>query len=196
MKPLMITCMLAASPALAICPVADDLNTGGILALEDNGTRHVFRSIGNSVVAAEAETVEGSQYRDLLAHGFHILQMADIVDGTIDADSIVNIAFPSAAQDLPVPEENGSWSVKTAITDTFGFYVEEQSHSWGQKITLTIAECTYDVIPAKVTLRDDLDIEITEGIYYFPDLGISLVHSYLEETFSENYSYIGIEALR
>lgn len=196
MKPLMIAALMAATPALADCPTGADLATG-IRITETDGTVQVYQQAGPGVVQVDLTWPDGSRSRNLLARGTHVLQLADIENGSLLPDSIVNTAYPVGAADLPLPTPNGRWDVQTTVRGYGEIYREDQSQRWGPLAKFTIGACSYAVLDGKVTYTSDDDFVITEGIYYFTDLGIGLLYSYDDtETDPDTYTFRSIEAVR
>ena len=118
-------------------------------------------------------------------------------DGRLVPDSVVNTAYPAVAADLPLPTPGGRWDVQTTVRGYGDIYQEAQSQRWGPLTKFTIGTCTYEVLDGKVVYTSDDDFVITEGIYYFSELGIGLLYSYDDsETAPETYAFARIEALR
>ncbi len=188
---------LAATPAVAKCPVKDDLFAGGIEVRWDDDTVEVYRDIGGGLVQTESVYGDGYVSRLKLAKGVYVAELVDLNDGVLDLDSVVMYRYPMAAEDMPLPEANGQWRVHTTYTDTYESYKETQTHIWGAEQTVTYGDCTYAVIPGRLEYRSD-HYNHDEGIHYVSELGIGLLTSYKDDEYPEPdiYTVTGIRALR
>jgi len=194
MRFLFVFAALTAAPAWANCPTGTDLATG-IRIIEDDGTRQVYRSTQNGVVQLDIRSSKNT-FRNLLAQGTHLLQLSELEDGRVIPGSIVNTSYPAAPESLPVPTPSSQWTVETIVRGYGDIYAEIQTQTWGRLIEYTIGSCSYDVIPGKVRYASD-GFTIDEGIYYFPELGIGLLHLIDDsESAPETYTFVQSEAVR
>lgn len=192
MKPLIILAALIATPALADCPTGADLATG-IRVIDDAGANSVFRAVSPGVVQQDGAYDDGYAFRTMLAHGTHILQLSDMENGAVLPDSVVNTAYPTAANTLPVPTPNSEWNVLTTIRGYGDIYAEQQTQDWGRTFTLTVGACSFDAIPGKIRYTSE-GFRVDEGLYYLPELGIALLHSYDDaESEPETYEILSIQ---
>jgi len=191
MKPFLVLTLLAATPAWAECPTGKDLATG-IRVTETDGTFHVYRDIGKSIVQVDINYGDDLTSRNLLAQGNHVLQLADTDNRAIVPGTVVNTAYPSAAAELPIPTANLTWTIDTTVKAYGDIYAETQTHTWGDTFNLTIAECSFDAIEGELIYNSDGYI-VTEGVYYIPALGIGLLYAYAGTDLErEVYTFTGI----
>lgn len=192
MKALILLPLLTATPALADCATGADLSTG-IRMIEGDGTTYILTAQSNGVVRQDAFYSDGYVSRNLLGHGVHVLQLADVEDGAMVPDSILNTAYPMAVADMFVPTSSSNWSAETTI-NAFGYiYAETQSQTWGEAFDMTLGDCTYTALPGKIKYASD-GLTIDEGVYYFPDLGVSFLHAYDDnESDPDQFTLLTIE---
>ncbi|MCF2905421.1 hypothetical protein L0666_10505 [Octadecabacter sp. CECT 8868] len=195
MKYSLIVTLLAAAPALADCPVAADLETG-IRVTESDGTTNTFRLIDDGIVQNDGVATDGYTYRNLLAQGTHLIGLSDTENGNDIPDTVRTMTYAFAPAGMPIPEASSSRSYQTTVTSPTSVYPETQTQAWGAMTTLTIGDCTYDMIPGKLTYTNT-DYVVYEGLYYLPDVGLGLLHSYqIQGDPVDRYQAIKIEALQ
>jgi hypothetical protein len=195
MKPLLTLTLLAAAPALADCPTGADLATG-IRVLEADNTTHIYSDNGKGIVQVDITYDGGGVSRNLLAQGNHVLQLSNIENGRVIPDTIANTAYPTSAENLPIPTANDVWTVQTTVNAYGDIYAETQMQTWGDTFTLTIGTCSFEAIKGALKYVSDANT-IDEGVYFIPALGISLLYSYGDlEMAPEVYSFTQIEAVR
>ena len=183
------TCL--ATPVLADCPVASDLKTG-IELRDDDGYVSVYRQSGPFVVMQEGAAPDGYRFQNLLGQGTHVLQLADVENGSLVRDSIINVSYGMQPAEMPVPEEGLNWQVGTMVNAYGETYRENQSQRWGTAQTLRIAECEYRVIPGRLTYKSDGDT-IREEVLYVTELGIGLLTSYSDGTgYEDSFAFVSI----
>lgn len=62
--------------------------------------------------------------------------------------------------------------------------------------TLDIGECTYDMIPGKLTYTNASYV-VLEGLYFLPALELGLLHSYqIQGQPADTYTAVKIEAVQ
>lgn len=195
MKPIVLIALLAGSPAWATCPVGADLQ-GGIRVVEGEGAIHIYTPQRNGIVQMETTYSDGYVSRNLLAQGNHVLQLADVEDGMLVPDSILNVGYSTPPATLPVPSPNSVWNTQTIVRGFGDIYREIQTQTWGDTFNLTIGDCTYEAIEGKLRYQSD-DETIDEGVYFIPELGFSLLHSY-DDTAGEPdvFTFVRIEAVK
>lgn len=196
MKFLTLIPLLTAAPAFADCPVAADL-AGGIRVTETDGTINLFTAQGNGVVQNDGTAPDGYTYRNVLAQGTHLVELGDTENGQYVNDSRRIITYPMERTVMPLPTPNSRWDVATTVAAMGNDgYPEQQVQGWGAPATLTIGECTYDMIPGKVTYTNS-DFVVFEGLHYLPALGLALLHSYqIQGDPADTYTAAKIEAVR
>ena len=195
MKPHLLIALMLGTPALAECPTAADLS-GGVRVTEDDGTTNTFTLIGDGVVQNDGLAPDGYAYRNLLAKGTHLIGLSDTQNGQDIPDTVRRMQYPVAASDLPVPTPSSRASYDTTVSANGGSYPEEQVQAWGTMTTLTIGECTYDMIPGKVVYTNDSYV-VNEGLHYLPALELALLYSYqIEGDPADIYTPVRIEALQ
>ena len=196
MKFLALLPLLAATPVFAECPVAADLDSG-IRVIETDGTVNLFVNIGDGVVQNDGVAPDGYRFRNILAQGTHLVELGDVDDGSYILGTQQSVSYGVPRGSLPIPTANSTWSVETVVTlDDGGSYPETQSQRWGAPTTLSIGDCTYDMIPAKLTYINS-DYEVYEGLHYLPALGLALLNTYqIKGDVPSVYTAARIEAVR
>jgi len=195
MKSLMILTLCAASPALADCPVAADL-AGGVRVTETTGTINLFTAQPNGRVQNDGTAVNGYLYRNLLVQGTHLAELGDTDGRDYLPDTRRTVTYPRPDAQMPVPTPNTTATYETTITTSGGSYPETQDQSWGAMTTLTIGDCSYDMIPGKITYTNT-DYVVFEGLHYLPALELALLHSYqIEGSAPDIYDAATIEAVQ
>lgn len=195
MKPLILIGLMTATPAWAQCPVGADLQNG-IRVTEDDGTTHVYTPLRNGIIQVESSYPDDYVTRNLLAQGNHVLQLANLDDGVLIPDSILNVAYPSDVSTLPVPAANTVWITNTVVRGYGDIYKEVQTHTWGEPFDLTIGACSYQTLPGELNYVNDTST-IEEGVYFLIDLGFSLLYSYDDtEGDLDVYTFVDIEAVQ
>lgn len=186
---------LAGVPAVAqaACPTADTLRKGAIVFTFDDETE-VHRRAPNGVVTIMSEPdAEGVALRSVLAHGVHVLQLADLIDGMVDQQTVWRFAFTVPQDQLPVPTPNATWKVgSTAYIDGTA-EDEDITHTWGPLGKYTIGACTYDAIPVRVDY-DGEEYDHVEEMIYFPDLGTAILTSFSDVEGRDSYTYTDMRA--
>lgn len=180
--------------AVADCPVAGDLETG-IELRDSDGYVYVYTRISPAVVQQDGLAPDGYAFRNLLGQGSHVLQLADLENGAIVSDSIINYSYPMRPEEMPVPEPNLRWQVG-AVVNAFGdVYQEFQNQSWSPLGTFQIAECSYEVTRGTVSYKSDGDV-IREEISFLPELGIGLLTAYSDASgYDERFTFTAIRKL-
>lgn len=176
MKILLAVSLLAASPALADCPVAADLATG-VRVTETDGTVNLFTAIGDGTVVNDGTAPDGYTYRNILAQGTHLVELGDTSNGAFMPDTHRVVTYPTPRANMPAPTTTTSYEFDTTIATSTGEYAEVQTQRWGAQSSLTIGDCTYDMIPAKINYTN-ADYVVLEGLHYLPALELALLHSY------------------
>ena len=176
MKYVLIAALTAASPALGECPVAADL-ASGVQVTETDGSVNLFTALGDGVVQNDGYSPGGYSFRNVLAQGTHLVELGDTQGEDYVPNSRRTVTYPMAQAEMPIPQTSTSLEFETTITTAGGEYPEQQIQKWGEASTLTIGECTYDMIPGKVTYTNT-NYVVFEGLHYLPDLELSLLHSY------------------
>ena len=176
MKPLIILTLLAASPALADCPVAADLQNG-VRVTETTGTTNLFTAQANGRVQNDGATPDGYLYRNVLVQGTHLAELGDTDGSDYLPGTRRTVTYPVADSAMPLPQPNTSATYETTIATSSGSYPETQDQRWGAMTTLPIGECTYDMVPGKITYTNS-DYVVFEGLHYLPALQLALLHSY------------------
>ncbi|MEL6570664.1 MAG: hypothetical protein AAFQ64_03340 [Pseudomonadota bacterium] len=179
--------------AQAACPTADNLRKGAIVFTVD-GEAEVHTRAPNGVVTVLSEPdAEGVAVRSILAHGVHVLQLADLIDGVVDHQTVWRFAFTLPQDQLPTPTPNATWQVgSTAYID--GTAEDEKiQHTWGPLGQYTIGACTYAAIPVRADY-DGEEYDHVEEMIYFSDLGTAILTSYSDVEGRESYTYTDIRA--
>lgn len=194
---LLLTCaaFLAPLPTFAqtTCPTGETFRDTPIIFTVD-GEDEVHRRSPNGVITIDsAEEDDGVGLRAVMAHGIHVLQLADRIDGKVDANSVWRFLFPVAVADLPAPVAGKTWStqVTTFIDGEVG--QEQVSHVWGQESTYTVGSCTFRSIPVRASYRAD-DYSHTEDMMYFPDLGTAIFLTFIDSEWTDNYTYTAVRS--
>lgn len=191
MKPIVLLALTLGTPALADCPTRADLATG-ITVTEDDGTAHVFRDLGNGLVEQTGTYSDGYTFRNLLGQGVHVVQLADVEDGRIVPDSILNTAYPARATDLPIPYAGLQWGIDTTVRGFGEIYAERQEQVWGAQITMTIGDCALIALPGKISYASQEGV-ILETVYYLPQQGMSLLMSYRDPDGTiDEFTYVSL----
>ncbi|MEL6958394.1 MAG: hypothetical protein AAGL89_05510 [Pseudomonadota bacterium] len=194
MKPIYLLACLAAGPALANCPTAADLD-GGVRVTEDDGTINLFTRQADGFVRNDGTATFGYTYRNILAQGTHLIELGDTENGEYIAGTIRTVEFPGGNAALPVPSPNTSVEYETTVDTGTSVYPETQTQVWGAQTTLQIGDCTYDMIPGDLTYVND-SFTVFEGIYYLPEVGLGLLHTYqIEGEAPSRYTASLIEAV-
>ncbi len=196
MKSMLFIPLLAASSAMADCPVAGDLATG-LRVTETNGTVNVFTDIGDDRISSDSLSARGNTYRNVLVHGTHLIELGDTIDGEWDPDNHRIVSYNMPTTDMPMPTPQSTWSFETTIASPgLSGYPETQTQRWGALTTLTIGACTYDMIPGKVTYTNE-SYTVFEGLHYLPALQLALLFTYQEQGQPvDTYTAATIEAVQ
>lgn len=196
MKSVLLIPLLAATTAVADCPVAGDIATG-IRVTESGGTVNLFTDAGADRVNSDSVTEYGKTYRNVLVHGTHLIELGDTVDGVWQMESLHIVTYNMPTRDMPIPAPLTTWTVETSIaTPGLSGYPETQTQRWGALTTLKIGNCTYDMIPGKITYTNE-DFVVFEGLHYLPALELAFLHSYQQQgEDGDTYTAISIEVVQ
>lgn len=186
---------LAAFPfaVQAACPTAETLTKGAIVFTVD-GEEEVHTRAPNGVVTIRTEEdADGVAIQTIAARGIHVLQLADVVDGKLDFDTIWRFAFTDPIEQLPAPTPGGSWLGKsTSYVD--GVAEEEDiQHTWGPMEAFTIGSCTFDAIPVRAEF-DGEEYDHVEDMIYFPELDTGILIGYSDTEGTDTYTYTDVRA--
>lgn len=177
------TLLLLPVAAVADCPVAADLETGIEIRYADDSSE-IYNRLGDEVVMV-SEGGADPTWRNLLARGVFVLQLASLEEGRVDPAYTTNITYPVPLADLSLPVPGGT-AIYHTVTNEANFATistETQTHSYGEAGSLVIGDCSYGMIPMDVTYSGAGDWATTyiEEIGYLPDLGIGVLLSFREE---------------
>lgn len=177
------TLVLLPVAAFADCPVAADLETGIEIRYADDSSE-IYRLLREDVVLV-AEGVADPTWRNLLARGVFLLQLASLEEGRVDLAYTTNITYPVPLAELPLPTPGGTATYETLTNDAnfATISTETQTHSYGEETTLAIGGCSYGMILMEVTYSGAGEWATTyiEEIGYLPDLGIGVLLSFRED---------------
>lgn len=181
------TLVLLPVAAQAECPVAADLEAGIEIGYADDSSE-IYSGLTDDVVLV-TEGGADPTWRNLLARGVFLLQLASLEEGRVDLEYTTNITYPVPPGELPLPVP-GAAAVYETVTNDANFAnisTETQTHSYGDETTLTIGACSYGMILMDVTYSGAGEWASTyiEGIGYLPELGIGLLLSFREESDDE-----------
>lgn len=159
--------------------------------VDSEGAVEVYRQMAPGVVHHRVMYDPGEGSENLLAHGIYTIQTVDVSGGKPDISSRRTFAYPQQPADMPLPEPGGAWS--TGVTANEGGALKSETHSYeyGDRTTLTIADCSYDMIP--VVARFSADQGYVETLYYLPEAGIALYGAYTDADGSQTYTFKSIE---
>lgn len=195
MKTLALLTLLAATPALAECPIAGDLSSG-IRVYDTVGGVETFLEIGNTVVQADFRDSTGFASRVLLGKGTHVLRSGDVENGRMVNDSITITTYPYPNVSLPIPAPRSKWDISTSVNQYGDIIAEQQSQVWRRATTLTIGDCTLNAIRGKVTYAR-AGSTLIEDVAYFPDLGFTLLLSFkFTDEPGDTFTFTRIEAVQ
>lgn len=192
---LILSACLGAVPAVAhaACPTGDSFRDTPIVFTVD-GEDEIHRRAPNGVVTIDSAPDEnGVAVRSIVAHGVHVLQLADVVDGVVDQQSVWRFAFPVAIADLPAPAPGKGWEVTTTALIDGSSTTEQISHTWGKADVFTVGSCSYTAIPVTASYTGE-DYDHTEDMIYFPDLGTAILLSYRDADGADTYTYTDIRS--
>ena len=167
--------IFAATPVLAVCPDVTDL-ANGIRVTETDGAVNIFFTIEDGLAQNDGTASGGYTYRNILAHGTHLIELGDTENGAYITGTRRVVDYAMSTYQMPIPSPSSKWDVDT-IVDNGGEYAERQTQSWGSMATIQIGDCTYDMIPGKLSYTNR-NATVFEGLHYLPALEISLLHSY------------------
>ncbi len=179
---LFLACVIA-TPAMASCPVGADL-ASGIRLVQADGTTDDYRALRPGVVETISTYTDGYVARTLLGQGIYVLEVADVVDGSVDPYTQAVFAFRMAASDMPLPDPNTQMKFGTTVRDGGGLYPENIVIDWGDRAAVTYGKCSYAMIPGTFSHTSD-DYDHQEVVHYLPELGISVLHSYFDDEMTE-----------
>ncbi|MDA9207329.1 hypothetical protein N9O61_00445 [Octadecabacter sp.] len=186
--------LFTASPVLAECPTASDL-ANGVQIVEADGTVNLFTALGNGIVKNDGTAPDGYTYRNVLAQGTHLIELGDTENGAYISGSLRVVDYQMQPDQMPIPAPNTTWVVDT-IVDNGSEYDERQTQSWGAITTLSIGECSYEMIPGKVSYINS-DYTVFEGLHYLPGLELGILHSYqIQGEPPSHYVATSIEAVQ
>lgn len=173
MKTLTALAFLAATPALADCPTADDLDYG-IRMTESDGTENIFRAIGGGFVENVIVLPDGVTFTNTLAHGTYVTRSADLVDNAVDPETVIVTRY-AGAEILPRPMPNTNFEFATKVNN-FGEapFPEQQTHAWGPLTSVTIGTCTYQAMNSVSQYISEGDV-LTETMQFIPALNLALL---------------------
>lgn len=173
MKNFTITILLCltTSPLAAqtACPTAADLGRGIRFDFSD-GSHEIYRNRGPGVTAVTGFNANGSSYEMELGQGTHLLMYQSVSNGMADAASRITYDYGLQVGAMPVPVPGSGWSAPVTATASEGPRSEPQKQSYGALTTISIGDCTYDMIP--VTIAYSTSDHYVEGIEYLPGLGV------------------------
>ncbi len=166
-KTISVITMLCAAPVLAQtdCPTRDAMERGVRLTFPD-GLAEIYRDGGDSLVTVDAPT-----YRMELGQGTHLLTYEDIIDGVPQESSQTTYDYGMAQTELRVPAPGKRWSVPVKVTDSSGIRDEAQMQAYGDLETVTIGDCTYDMI--EVVIAYDREDMYMESLHYLPEFSLT-----------------------
>ncbi|SIN79408.1 hypothetical protein [Vannielia litorea] len=179
----------AASPALAACPVAADMERGLRLGLATGEVEEVTRG------TAEGETrsrfiVEGYVSEVRLGQGVFPLEVREEENGT-------EVATPTTyryATPLPAPAPGLEVSLELVVE---GDETRQERHdySFGTPVTWTYGSCAYEVIPVRtVHFRDGTEVS-RDSLHYLVAFGHSYLAGYSDGESEDVYTYVSVEAM-
>ena len=185
-----------AASAVAACPVASDLENGGVRFIGPDGTDEVHVRISPHQVQMDLieQGVPGT-YRAIMIQGVYIQWLgATTDDGAIDAASIFVMARDIDPAEMPTPEPGLEWQVAQDFIDVGGdgsAASETMAITVAEATTWTLGECTYDMYPVTIstTVPDDVYIET---INYLPALGTGVLVAYRDSQTDDTYPYVDI----
>lgn len=182
--------ILACAPTLAAaqCPTAADLSGQGILMVQDDGTTEFYVAGQPGTTRAMLRHPDGSGGNNVFAQGVHLLQLMDVENGRPLLETLMVFDYPMPPEEMPVPRPGLTWEVEYQMTDSFGRFSERQVQSWGAAETRNYGACSYTVIPGTIEYFYDGGGH-TEGLLYFPDLGVSFLTSWIDPSMPEPDRY-------
>lgn len=195
MKYLSYLALVMALPAVAqaSCPVAADLDRGGIVFSFDGDFEIHTRASGGVIEILSSKDADGIAVKTVLAHGVHVLQLADIQNGTVLPDSVWRFTFPVPAAELPMPVQGSGWTARTTSSVDGVSETEVVTHTWGTMQPYEIGRCTYEAIPVRVSF-DGESYDHEEDLMYFPDLGTAVLIRYSDSEGADLTTYTDIRA--
>jgi len=180
-------------PALAECPTADDLSGAGITMTHADGASDFLIAGEPGTGRAIVRFPHGFGGNNVYARGVHLLQLMDVWDGAPDLESLRLFDYGMAPTDLPEPTPGLSWEADYQVTSGPDTAPERQVQSWGALEERRFGDCTYQVIPGEI-VYSYIDGSHTEGMLYFPDLGVSFLTSWQDGSMARPDIFV-LEAL-
>lgn len=183
--------VLTTSAALA-CPLAANLDTGGVQFTEADGSVDVYRRL-------DAERLEGEYIspdfpevsRSVLINGIFVQGFASFIDGELVVESIGQVRRAMTPAEMPVPVAGLTWSVAQVFEDATSRVEETLTIEVGAEETLLLGDCSYTLLPVTVTIRAS-DGVFEEQIHYLPELGVGLLAGFTDNTGTTTYEYVDI----
>jgi len=179
--------------AQASCPVAADLDRSGIVFSFDGDFEIHTRASSGVIEILSSKDADGIAAKTILAHGVHVLQLADIQNGAVLPNSVWRFAFPVPVADLPVPVPGSGWTARTTSMVDGVSETEMITHTWGTAQPYEIGGCTYDAIPVRVSF-DGESYDHEEDLMYFLDLGTAVLIRYSDSEGADLTTYSDIRA--
>lgn len=181
-----------ASPAWAICPVADDLQTG-IRLTADDGAVETYVAQTPDIVELTVTYDGGYSDKSLLGKGVYLLAVEEFYHGQKVHGSGSTYAYQDPVDAMPDPAPHAIWRTR-AIVD--GADEDKITASWDAPVEMTYGDCRYTVIPGEITYSG-ANYRQTEGLHYLPELGFAyLAFSQYEHSGQMNeYQIITISAV-
>ncbi|MBQ2262677.1 MAG: hypothetical protein II336_15065 [Loktanella sp.] len=181
-----------ASPAWAICPVADDLQTG-IRLTADDGAVETYVAQTPDIVELTITYDDGYADQSLLAHGVYLLEVTALQDGQPQPGTQTTYVYPVKPEAMPVPAAGDVWRTR-AIVDSVND--DKISAQWDEPIQMTYGTCSYTVLPGEITYAG-IGYRQTEGLHYLPELGLAYLTRFETDSRDDvdEYTVISITAV-
>ena len=179
--------------APAVCPTAEDLDTG-ILFRTLDGDTELFRRVSENVVLS-TYTSGSEESRILLGQGLYVLDNVGLAEGELLPETQVRFSYPMPAAEMPRPTPEGDWAVDVTVEEGGGSEPERQSYAFGPVTEIGLGKCTFDMIPVVQTYSPD-PYEVTDYVNWLPELGVSYLVQSSHAHGEDRYIYTSVETVR
>ena len=166
---------MVAMPAMADCPIADDLSDGIQFTLAGGKETDVYRHGSRGVIEMYTTYADGLTERTLLGEGVYMLEVVNTNDGQPDPASRVTFDFqqPPQAMANPKPHMRIKLDLETRVGTDAPTTQETLTVQWGAISEVTYGSCIYRRIPGTFQYEHSGNSAILYR-YFLPDLGISV----------------------
>ncbi|MEJ6391729.1 hypothetical protein V8J82_00595 [Gymnodinialimonas sp. 2305UL16-5] len=185
--------LLGAGAALA-CPVASDLEAGGIRFTTTDGSAEIQRRLDEHRIEVDFVIPNDPIVsRSITIHGTYLAWYGTILEnGALERGSAGWVTRPMDLAEIPEPVAGEAWSTMQTFFDDAGGKVEERLiASIGARTTWNLGACSYEAVPVSITISTE-DDTYTEQVMYIPALRTGVLTGYSDSSGSGSYDYVDI----